>query len=42
MQATSTDDLINLYLTDETKLYQDWYASIQPRYRLIPIPHHLE
>lgn len=30
MQTTSTDDLINLYLADETKLYQDWYASIQP------------
>ena len=30
MQSNSTDDLINLYLTDETKLYQDWYASIQP------------
>ena len=30
MQPTSTDDLINLYLIDETKLYQDWYASIQP------------
>jgi len=31
MQSNSTDDLINLYLTDETKLYQDWYASIQPQ-----------
>ena len=31
MQSNSTDDLINLYLADETKLYQDWYASIQPR-----------
>ena len=30
MHATSTDELINLYLADETKLYQDWYASIQP------------
>lgn len=30
MQSNSTDDLINLYLTNETKLYQDWYASIQP------------
>jgi len=31
MQSTSTDDLINLYLADETKLYQDWYASVQPQ-----------
>ena len=31
MQATSTDDLINVYLADETKLYQDWYASVQPQ-----------
>ena len=31
MQTTATHDLINLYLADETKLYQDWYASIQPR-----------
>jgi len=31
MQTTSTDDLINLYLADETKLYQDWYASVQPQ-----------
>jgi len=31
MQSNSTDDLINLYLADETKLYQDWYASVQPQ-----------
>jgi len=31
MQTTSPHDLINVYLADETKLYQDWYASIQPR-----------
>ena len=31
MQTTSTDDLINVYLADETKLYQDWYASVQPQ-----------
>lgn len=31
MHTTATHDLINLYLADETKLYQDWYASIQPR-----------
>lgn len=31
MQTTATHDLINVYLANETKLYQDWYASIQPR-----------
>ena len=31
MQTTSTDDLINVYLADETKLYQDWYTSVQPQ-----------
>ena len=31
MQTTATDDLINLYLADETKLYQDWYESVQPQ-----------
>ena len=31
MQSNSTDDLINVYLADETKLYQDWYASVQPQ-----------
>jgi predicted peroxiredoxin len=30
-EQNSLNSLVDLYLTDETKLYQDWYLSIQTK-----------